>query len=237
MINISEVFQAIQAEGVLAGVPSVFIRLSAPIERCTWCEMPNVTPWSLEGVDVYMGALLSNIRKQYVGHAVVLGGEPMLHPDLASLCEALSGIDQHVTVECPGSAFQRIKCDLMSITPKLKTAAPARKAKGPKVESAGYDIDALRQLIQSNNYQLKFVVRDRAEMEEVKQIVDEVQAERSRVLLIPEATKPKDLREQSEWIVEACKFFNFRYGQGLQTQIAAPRKPEPLVPPAPRGWR
>lgn len=239
MLYISEVFQAIQAEGMLAGVPSVFIRLTSPGLRCTWCELPNVTPWALEGVDVYMGALLSAIRKQYVGHVVITGGDPLTHPDIVSLCEGLTGIENHVTIESPGSAFQKVKCDLLSITPKLKTAAPPKKAKGkgPKVEEEPYQLDVLRQLTQHHNFQLKFLLRDRAEMEEVKEIVDAIQADPARVLLIPEANKPKELREQSEWIVEACKFFHFRYGQGLQTQIAPPKKPEPVIPPPPRGWR
>lgn len=237
MLYISEVFQAIQAEGMLAGVPSMFIRLADPSLRCTWCEMPKVTPWKLEGIDVYLGALLSNIRKQYVGHVVIAGGEPVSHPDIAELCAGLREIEHHVTVETPGSAFHNLQCDLLSITPKLRTSAPPKKSKtkGGKPEEPRYDIDAMRQLIQANGYQLKFLVRDRAEMEEVKQIVDEIQADRTRVLLVPAASKPKDLREQSEWIVEACKFFNFRYGQGLQTQIAPP-KPEPVVPVRQITW-
>ncbi|MCS7024111.1 MAG: hypothetical protein NZV14_04885, partial [Bryobacteraceae bacterium] len=127
-------------------------------------------------------------------------------------------------------------CDLVSITPRLKTAAPAKKSRLKAPEPpADYDVGVLRQLIQTGNYQLKFVVRERAEMEEVKKIVDEIQAERSRVLLVPAGGKPKELRQQSEWIVEACKFFNYRYGQGLQTQILPP-KPEPVVPVRKIHW-
>ena len=36
---------------------------------------------------------------------------------------------------------------------------------------------------------------------------------------MPEGTKPKDLRDQSEWMVEACKFFNYRYAPRLHVML------------------
>ncbi|NBY66007.1 MAG: 7-carboxy-7-deazaguanine synthase QueE, partial [Verrucomicrobia bacterium] len=39
-MRISEIFHSIQGEGLLAGVPSVFIRTSGCNLRCDWCDTP-----------------------------------------------------------------------------------------------------------------------------------------------------------------------------------------------------
>ena len=39
-MKISEVFATIQGEGILSGVPSLFIRVSGCNLRCVWCDTP-----------------------------------------------------------------------------------------------------------------------------------------------------------------------------------------------------
>ena len=45
---ISETFTSIQGEGLLTGVPSVFIRTSGCNLRCRWCDTPY-TSWEPTG--------------------------------------------------------------------------------------------------------------------------------------------------------------------------------------------
>src|SRR5437588_11571336 len=78
-VNISEIFYSVQGEGMLTGVPSVFVRTSGCNLRCTWCDTPY-TSWEPEGTDQTLGGILSTVRRFWSDHVVVTGGEPMIAP-------------------------------------------------------------------------------------------------------------------------------------------------------------
>jgi len=60
-MKIAEIFYSIQGEGMLTGVPSVFVRTSGCNLRCVWCDTPY-TSWSPEGSDVTVEDILAAIR-------------------------------------------------------------------------------------------------------------------------------------------------------------------------------
>src|SRR5580658_1180766 len=79
-VKISEIFYSIQGEGMLAGVPSVFLRTSGCNLRCTWCDTPY-TSWKPEGDDQPLDVILADVRQHSATHVVVTGGEPMIQED------------------------------------------------------------------------------------------------------------------------------------------------------------
>src|SRR6476620_8414445 len=83
-LKIAEIFYSIQGEGMLAGVPSVFIRTSGCNLRCVWCDTPY-TSWRPEGTDMMLGAILGDVRRRWATHVVVTGGEPMIAEPLGEL--------------------------------------------------------------------------------------------------------------------------------------------------------
>jgi len=220
-MKISEIFYSIQGEGMLAGVPSVFVRTSGCNLRCTWCDTPY-TSWKPEGEDMPLGAILADVRKRWAKHVVVTGGEPMIQPDIARLTQRLKDFGLHITIETAGTVYEPVTCDLMSISPKLRNSTPTRREGGkwaPQHDRLRYQPEVLKRLMAEFEYQLKFVVSEPEDLGEIETIVKETEADRSRVVLMPEGVSPEAIYQKSQWLVEICKRERFRYGPRLHIDL------------------
>jgi 7-carboxy-7-deazaguanine synthase len=221
-LRISEIFYSIQGEGTLAGVPSVFVRVSGCNLRCVWCDTPY-TSWSPEGEIRSVDQVREEVE-QHTGahHVVITGGEPMLFEAVSELAAALRDDGFHITVETAGTVYRDVVCDLMSISPKLANSTPWLREAGrfaASHESARYRPEVLRQLMESYPYQLKFVVASQEDLPEIRRIVEETRAERERILLMPEGTQPVVVAERGRWIAELCKEQGWRYSPRLHVEL------------------
>src|ERR1700737_4213654 len=113
-MKITEIFYSVQGEGMLVGVPSVFVRTSGCNLRCTWCDTPY-TSWAPEGIEMSIEQIAAEVQRQSASHVVVTGGEPMIAPGVVELTAQLKAQGQHITIETAGTAFPAVACDLMSI--------------------------------------------------------------------------------------------------------------------------
>jgi len=220
-MKISEIFYSIQGEGILAGVPSVFLRTSGCNLRCTWCDTPY-TSWNPEGDDLQLDDILDDVRRGGSTHVVVTGGEPMIQQDIMQLTQRLKDLELHITIETAGTVYQPVTCDLMSISPKLANSTPTLREDGrwaAQHDRLRYQPDVLKQLMAEYSYQLKFVVSDPGDLAEIETILKETGADRSRVLLMPEGTSSETLSERARWVVDICKREGFRYGPRLHIDI------------------
>lgn len=221
-MKIAEIFNSIQGEGMLAGIPSVFIRTSGCNLRCTWCDTPY-TSWSPEGSEMSIDAIVERAQSFAASHAVVTGGEPMLAEGMVELTERLG---MHVTVETAGTVFQPVKCDLMSISPKLENSIPRERDGGrwaAQHDRLRYRPGVLKRLMEFP-YQLKFVVMSEADLDEIARIVEDTGADRGRVLLMPEGTGAAAIAERGRWIAEICKREGFRYSPRLHVDLWGNRR-------------
>jgi 7-carboxy-7-deazaguanine synthase len=213
-MKIAEIFYSIQGEGALAGVPSVFVRTSGCNLRCAWCDTPY-TSWSPEGREMTIAEIVEQACGYGAAHAVVTGGEPMIAPDVVELTRALA---MHVTVETAGTVFKPVKCDLMSISPKLANSTP-EGSWSAQHDRLRYQPEILKRLIHEYDYQLKFVVAAPEDLREIETILGEVSADRARVLLMAEGTDAPKIRERAQWIAEICKREGFRYSPRLHVDL------------------
>jgi len=225
-MKISEIFYSIQGEGMLTGVPSVFVRTSGCNLRCVWCDTPY-TSWAPEGSDMTVEEILAAARSHPAKHAVVTGGEPMIAPDIVGLTEGIRRLGLHVTVETAGTAYHPVACDLMSISPKLENSTPRERDGGKwaaQHERLRYQPGVLKRLMSEYEYQLKFVVASPEDLAEIASMLDDIQADRSRVVLMAEGTTPDVLRERAPWLTEICKREGFRYSPRLHIDLWGNRR-------------
>jgi 7-carboxy-7-deazaguanine synthase len=225
-MKISEIFYSIQGEGMLTGVPSVFVRTSGCNLRCVWCDTPY-TSWAPEGTDMTVEEILTTVRSHPAKHAVVTGGEPMIAPGIVALTEGIHRLGLHVTVETAGTVFQPVACDLMSISPKLENSTPFEREGGKWVaqhERVRYQPEVLRQLMAEYEHQLKFVVASPDDLAEIARMIEDTHADRSRVVLMAEGTTSDAIRERAAWLTEICKSEGFRYSPRLHIDLWGNRR-------------
>jgi 7-carboxy-7-deazaguanine synthase len=217
-MKISEIFYSIQGEGVLAGVPSVFVRTSGCNLRCVWCDTPY-TSWAPEGRDMQIDEILADVRGHGASHVVITGGEPMIAEGVVELTREL---DMHVTIETAGTVYKPVKCDLMSISPKLANSTPLTREGGrwaAQHDRLRHQPEVLRKLMDGYPYQLKFVVAEAGDLCEISKMLEELGADRGRVLLMAEGIDAATLHERAGWLVELCKREGFRYSPRLHVDL------------------
>ncbi len=155
-LPISEHFLSVQGEGILAGIPSFFLRLSGCNLRCTWCDTPHAS-WEPDGTVQSIDELVAPIERHIasgglVRHCVVTGGEPLIFAHLPALLARLRQLGMHITIETAGTvtlaglgngapspvatgAAARAEApspalvQLMSISPKLRNSTPWNDAR------------------------------------------------------------------------------------------------------------
>jgi 7-carboxy-7-deazaguanine synthase len=221
-LKIAELFYSIQGEGSLVGVPSVFIRTSGCNLRCAWCDTPY-TSWQPEGADLTLGQIVDDVKAHPARHVVVTGGEPMIAPEIVPLTERLRGLGWHITIETAGTVVQPVACDLMSISPKLANSTPTG-GWAAQHDRLRIQLEVLLELMGRYPYQLKFVIAEPGDLDEVRALIGTLGADRSRVILMPEGTDRNRLRERAVWLAEICKEEGFRFSPRLHVELWGNRR-------------
>jgi 7-carboxy-7-deazaguanine synthase len=234
-LPINEVFESLQGEGKLAGVPSLFVRTSGCNLRCWYCDSYH-TSWEPTHGWVEVDDLLEEVRATTVDHVVITGGEPMIHDGIETLLARLSDGGYHVTVETNGTVHRDTHIDLASISPKLasSTPTPDRPPAGGDAEIGDWDekhdrtrvdIPALTGLVENYPFQLKFVVTERADAEEATELVNrlrdaaDVRIRDEDVVLMPEGTTRERLAETRDLTAELALEYGYRYTPRLHVNL------------------
>jgi 7-carboxy-7-deazaguanine synthase len=214
-LKIAEIFYSLQGEGSLVGVPSVFVRTSGCNLRCSWCDTPY-TSWQPEGEERTPLSIVAEVERHPARHVVVTGGEPMITPEIVALTEMLGA--RHITIETAGTVFAPVRCDLMSISPKLANSTPegrwAKQHERLRIQPA-----VMRKLMSSYDYQLKFVIAKPEDLAEVDALLAALDADRGKVILMPEGTEAAVLRDRSVWLAEICKQSGLRFSPRLHVEL------------------
>jgi 7-carboxy-7-deazaguanine synthase len=247
ILPVSETFVSIQGEGKLSGLPSLFIRLSGCNLRCSWCDTPYAS-WDASKAEnagtKTIDELVGLARESAVGHAVLTGGEPMLFPGLCELSSRLAearergGARMHITIETAGTVIPsappgggwELRCDLMSISPKLANSTPRNDPRDPggvwaaRHEERRLNLPVIQRLIDGareggREFQLKFVVSGKQDLAEIESLLAGLRGwEPGDVLLMPEGVA-LPTAERKALLVEACMARGWRYCPRLHIEL------------------
>jgi len=221
-MQVLEIYQSRQGEGIWTGQPSVFVRfLGCPL-RCRFCDTAYARHNEGEsglGVSLTIDEIVGRVLLFDIPHVVLTGGEPMIAPKIVELTGLLKEFDRQITIETAGIVFQPVACDLMSISPKLRNTVPLdgdlalirehdRERSKPEV---------VQQLVSQYNHQLKFVVETKEDLHEIEEYLSRLRGVvPSRVLLMPQATEAEAMPPKATWIEPYCNARGYCYCPRMQ---------------------
>lgn len=219
-MRIAEIFESIQGEGEFAGTPSVFVRTTGCNLRCWFCDTPytSIRP---EGDVRDWRDVARDVLQLESQHVVLTGGEPLLQADIVPLAKMLRQNERVVTIETAGTVFRDVEADLMSISPKLSNSAYRGESRWRMRHNRDrHRPDVIRSFISQYPYQLKFVVDQPVDLEEIVQYVEQFEdVTNDHVWLMPQGTIQKDLEEKAIWLVPQAASLGYRFCPRLHIEM------------------
>jgi len=220
----SETFHSIQGEGKLVGTPSVFFLTSFCNLRCVWCDTPY-TSWEPEDEDISVEAAAVSILKYDCRHVVVTGGEPFIQgAELTALCARLADAGRHVTIETNATVFEPVRATLISMSPKLRNSTPIGDAWEARHEERRLEPDIVRSFLDRYECQVKFVVEDPGDIDEVLEIQAATRVPSEDVVLMPQGLTPEETAPRMGWLAEECMRHGFRLSPRMHVDIWGSRR-------------
>jgi len=224
-VFISEIFHSIQGEGELTGVPSVFVRTSGCNLRCRWCDTKYAS-WKPEGEEMSVEEVVERVGTFPARHVVLTGGEPMVAKGIHALAKQFQEAGKHITIETAGTvAPGGIACDLASLSPKLRNSTPLEGEIGEgwreRHENLRLQPEVLREWINRHPFQLKFVVEQSSDVEEIETLLAKIGASipPHKVQLMPQGIDLGTIRGRDESLIDLCKRRGYRYCNRLHIEL------------------
>lgn len=189
MLTVNEIFHSIQGESTLAGVPCVFVRLTACDLRCRWCD----TPYAFhEGRKLSVDEVVAQVEAYGCPTVEITGGEPLLQADVIPLTTQLLARGYRVMVETGGHrSIAGVPAGVIRIV-DIKCPGSG--------ESDRNDWSNLALLTSLD--QVKFVLADRADYEFARDVITrEHLADRCGAVLLSPVHGELALKQLAEWIL------------------------------------
>lgn len=109
-LKVNEIYQSIQGESTWAGLPCIFIRLTACDLRCTYCDTEYAF---FEGKKRLVNDILAEVLAIPCPLVEVTGGEPLLQNNVLPLMSSLCDAGRTVLIETSGAH------DISKIDPRV----------------------------------------------------------------------------------------------------------------------
>mgnify|MGYP001820808074 CR=1 FL=1 len=188
-LRITEIFCSLQGESSLAGLPTVFVRLTGCPLRCGYCD----TTYAFKGGETLgLDSILAQVGAFGVRHVTVTGGEPLAQKECPALLDALCDAGYCVSLETSGALDIGVTDARVKRVMDLKTPSS-----GEQQRNLWSNIALL-----TPDDEVKFVIADRDDYEWSKEIVAGHElAARCGVLFSP-VYGVLEARTLADWVVE-----------------------------------
>lgn len=161
---VNEIYLSLQGESTFAGLPCVFIRLTACNLRCSYCDTAYAFK---EGQRLELPVILDRVQefaRQYAGSGLALplveltGGEPLLQRNSLPLTQSLCDLGFTVLIETSGAL------DISAVDPRVRRIMDLKCPSSGECERNRYEnIPFLK-----NTDEVKFVIGTREDYEWAK---------------------------------------------------------------------
>jgi organic radical activating enzyme len=224
-----EIFASLQGEGLSAGKPCAFVRLSRCNLACQWCD--TAYTWRFTGdnrphrsgehferaanqVTLSEEEVAARIAALNKPRLVVTGGEPLLQaPALALMIALMPSVA--IEIETNGTVAPPPALDALvhqyNVSPKLAHSGnPAELALPP---------ERLARWAAEPRAFLKFVIAEPADVEEVLSLADTYAIPRERIYLMAEGTDAAALHARESWLAGLCLDNNLTLSKRLHIEL------------------
>ncbi|UCG70814.1 MAG: radical SAM protein [Thermoplasmata archaeon] len=186
-MKIKEIFYSIQGEGILIGIPTIFIRTTGCNLRCNWCDTKYAYE---EGEEMTIEEIITKAKEYPASNVCLTGGEPLLQKETPALIQRLSDEGYFVCLETNGSrSVDELPC-LDSLLISLDVKCPSS---GMQDKNDMSNIELL-----GPNDQLKFIIGNKEDYEYAKKVIQEQEPNCSVIMTQVGGT---ELSKLAEWVL------------------------------------
>ena len=187
---IHEIYRSLQGESTFAGLPCVFIRLTACHLRCVYCDTPHAFH---QGETMSLDDVVAQALELGDDLVEITGGEPLLQDEVYPLMTRLADRGKTVLLETSGAV------DTSKVDPRVRIILDLKTPGSGEVEANVWsNLDRLKP-----TDELKFVLCDRADFDWAAGVVRERRLTERCPVLFSAAFDRLSPTELAAWILES----------------------------------
>ena len=187
-LRITEIFCSLQGESTLAGLPTVFVRLTGCPLRCTYCD----TTYAFKGGETLeLETILEQVAAFGVRHVTVTGGEPLAQTSCHALLAALCDAGFAVSLETSGAL------DIGGVDGRVKRVMDIKTPSSGEVDR---NLWSNLELLGADD-EVKFVIGDRDDYDWSKKVVSQHALSSRCCVLFSAVHDELEARKLADWIV------------------------------------
>ena len=187
---VHEIYRSLQGESTFAGLPCIFIRLTACHLRCVYCDTPHAFS---EGEARSLDEVIARALKLEDDLVEITGGEPLLQPEVYPLMSRLADAGKTVLLETSGAV------DTAAVDPRVRIILDIKTPGSGEVETNIWS--NLERLKPTD--EVKVVICDRSDFDWAVEVVRKHRLVERCPVLFSAAFGSVSPTELASWILES----------------------------------